>query len=109
MKLKPAFAFALDLAKTEGRQLVGYVFYCPGCQHAHVFYTSGVKTWGFNGNMESPTFTPSLLNRCETHLNPKQRRCHLNLIEGKLHFHGDCSHDLAGKVVDLTEWPYAEG
>jgi hypothetical protein len=99
MKLKPVF---------DGHsQLCGYAFHCPGCEHTHVFFTAGRMTWDFNADLESPTFTPSLLNRCETHQNPKLRVCHLNLTAGKLHFHPDCTHDLAGQVVDLPE-PWKE-
>lgn len=87
-------------------KVVGYAFQCPGCQHAHVYYVVGPVTWAFNGDFESPTFTPSLLNTCDDHVDPKQRRCHLNLTVGKIHYHADCSHDLAGKVVDLPAWPY---
>lgn len=93
-KLKPVYS--------SGGQLCGYSFHCPGCDHSHVFYTAGTMVWGFDGNLESPTFTPSLLNRCETHVNPKLRVCHLNLTAGKLQFHPDCTHDLAGTTVDLA-------
>jgi hypothetical protein len=86
--------------------IVGYVFQCPGCMHAHIFYVTGSVAWAFNGDMESPTFTPSLLNTCDHHPDPRQRRCHLNLTAGKLVFHGDCSHGSAGKTVELPEYPY---
>ena len=90
----------------DARETVGYSFYCPGCEHGHVFYTAGSMTWGFNGNHEAPTFTPSLLNTCPNHPDPKQRRCHLNLTNGQLVFHADSAHDLAGKTVALpADWP----
>jgi hypothetical protein len=85
-------------------QVRGYAFFCPGCGDAHVFYTLGQTVWSFNNNQENPTFTPSLLNTCPNHPDQKQRRCHLNLTEGKLQFHSDCTHDHAGKLVDLPEW-----
>jgi hypothetical protein len=96
MRLKP-------VNDRDGR-LVAYSFYCPGCEHSHVYFLKiGEKVWDFNGDLESPTFTPSLLNRCEPHPDPKLRVCHLNLTAGKLHFHPDCTHDLAGQVVDLPD------
>lgn len=61
--------------------------------------------WHFDGNLESPTFVPSLLNTCDKHPDPKQRRCHLNLVAGRIYFLADCSHDLAGQIVDLPAWP----
>ena len=85
---------------------LGYAFYCPGCKWAHMFYISGPTIWKFDGNLESPTFTPSLLNRAPNHANPAQRVCHLFLTAGKLHFCGDCTHSLAGQTVDLPEYPY---
>lgn len=100
MKLKPVYGPA--------RKLYGYSFPCPGCGHPHVFYVSGLMTWTFDGNMEAPTFTPSLLNSCDTHINPKLRRCHLNLTAGKLQFHPDCTHGLAGQTVDMLEQPDVE-
>jgi hypothetical protein len=100
----------------ENGVIVGYVFYCPGCKHTHIFYTKSWETkngptpaWEFNGNMVAPTFTPSLLNTCEKHPDPKQRRCHLNLTNGKLIFHGDSVHDLKGQTVDLQERPSTQG
>jgi hypothetical protein len=88
------------------RSVEGFSFYCPGCEHRHVFYTSGPVMWTFDGNMEAPTFAPSLLNTCPDHPDPKQRRCHLNLTAGVLVFHADCAHDLAGKTVALVELPW---
>jgi hypothetical protein len=84
----------------------GFGFFCPGCDHAHIFYTAGPVVWTFDGNLEAPTFTPSLLNTCPDHPDEKQRRCHLLLTAGKLHFCADCSHELAGTVVDLPDWPF---
>lgn len=98
MKLKP-------LVGDDGA-LRGYAFYCPGCEHAHVFYTAGPVVWTFDGDLEYPTFAPSLLNTCDTHPDPKQRKCHLNLVGGRLYFHGDCSHGLVDKSVDLPDMPY---
>lgn len=96
MKLRPI---------TREGQTVGYSFYCPGCEHGHSYMVAGSMTWDFNGNMGAPSFSPSLLNTCDPHPDPTKRRCHLFLTDGKLHYGSDCSHDLAGKVVDLAERP----
>jgi len=97
MKLKPV---------TDNGATIGYSFYCPGCDHGHVFWTSGAMTWSFNGDVASPTFSPSLLNTCPNHPDPKQRVCHLFLHSGRLQFRSDCTHDLAGQTVDLIDrWP----
>jgi hypothetical protein len=84
-------------------QLWGYSFYCPGCEHLHVYYTSemfpGGPVWDFNGNMECPSFTPSLLNTSPG----TDYRCHLFVKEGKIEFLGDCSHKLAGQTVEMKD------
>jgi Family of unknown function (DUF6527) len=127
--------------RTDAGNLVGYGFYCPGCDHGHVFYTAPVdrsvarkasafvpapgaqappkpsepSTWEFNGDLDKPTFKPSLLNTCvtessrstmteglsEPHPDPKQRRCHLVLTDGVIHYCGDCTHDLKGQSIPL--------
>ena len=35
-------------------------FYCPGCEELHHFRIRGADPWEFDGNMEAPTFAPSL-------------------------------------------------
>jgi hypothetical protein len=98
MKLKPV---------GDGKgNIVGYAFHCPGCDHAHIYYTAGPMTWSFNGDFERPTFAPSLLNTCPNHPDPKQRLCHLNLTGGILHYDGQNAHDLKGQSVPIPDWPY---
>ena len=98
MKLKPECS--------DDGVLQGYAFYCPGCEHLHIYYVAGRLTWSKGGNLESPTFSPSLLNTADKHPDPRQRRCHLNLTAGKIVFHADSSHDLRGRTVDLPDYPY---
>jgi hypothetical protein len=77
------------------------IFFCPGCKTTH-----GVKLgrngWLWNDDVNKPTFTPSLLSTAQG------IRCHLFVREGRLEFLGDCSHKLAGKTVDIPDWPYGE-
>lgn len=48
-----------------------YKFSCPACQWDHIIYTNPQNPspnkekscWGFNGDLESPTFSPSILFR----------------------------------------------
>lgn len=87
----------------DSGQIVGYVFHCPGCEHGHIYYTSGKVTWQFNGNLDNPTFRPSLLNTCHDHVDPKQRVCHLYVTDGKIVFLPDCSNDYAGKTVPMPD------
>lgn len=88
------------------KKVIGYSFYCQGCEHVHVFWTAGQLTWDFDDNLTSPTFSPSLLNTCDNHPDPKQRRCHLFLRAGRIEYCSDCTHDLAGQTVEMHDhWP----
>lgn len=87
-------------ADQDGYQLWG--FHCPGCGYEHT-YRVGVEAvvgrpcWSFNGNLESPTFTPSLL--CNPGMPDIQ--CHLFVTDGQIVYQSDCWHSLAGKTVDM--------
>lgn len=92
------------------------LFFCPGCDTAH-----GIdpKRWEFNGNLERPTFTPSVLVRF-TLYGPEKLPfekydgpgvceatpavCHSFVTDGRIRFLGDCTHTLAGQTVDLPPW-----
>lgn len=97
------------------------MFWCPGCDGAHQV---GVGTgdgprWGYNGNPEKPTFSPSVLVRCTVPLTDEQHAawmvggelptpvpfvCHSFVREGRIEFLGDCTHALAGQTVDLPDF-----
>ncbi len=74
-------------------------FHCPGCECSHYVYVKGNVTWGWNGSLELPTFTPSIL----TWTGPSERdgRCHSFVTDGRIQFLLDCAHALAGQTVDL--------
>lgn len=74
-------------------------FYCPGCEMPHSFD----KRWTFNGNLEKPTFSPSLLVRYTWGPERIEMRCHSFVREGKIQFLNDCTHKLAGKTVDMEK------
>ncbi len=72
-------------------------FWCPGCEMVH----GPDHTWGFNGDIERPTFTPSIL--CNA--NFPESRCHSYVTDGKIRFLDDCHHALKGQTVDLPDVP----
>lgn len=77
------------------------LFWCSGCACAHKFKIEGPgRNYDFNGNMDKPTFIPSLAVYAEE----PSKRCHLNLINGKIHYTPDCFHKLRGCVVELEDW-----
>lgn len=65
------------------------------------------KPWGFNGNLELPTFTPSVLGRWDEWqgdgVPAKSHVCHSFVRNGRIEFLGDCTHALAGQTVDLPD------
>ncbi len=93
MKLQKIF-------KSGGIEISGYDIMCPGCNREH-YINTGEKisgsTWSFNGDMENPTFLPSLL------LDQGTYRCHSFVENGKIRFLSDSTHPLAGQIVDLPE------
>jgi hypothetical protein len=82
----------------------GYMVWCPGCECAHVFYTvnaPGKPTWKFNGNVEKPTFEPSMLVTWQEGEERKQHVCHSFVRDGQIQFLADCTHKLAAQTLNL--------
>ncbi|QLL11687.1 DUF6527 family protein [Pseudomonas chlororaphis] len=95
-------------------------FECPGCKQMHsIQHGSGPgPRWGWNGNVDTPTFTPSILVRgaqrvteeehailmAGGHVEPRPFVCHSFVTDGRIQFLGDCTHALAGHTVDLPDW-----
>lgn len=96
------------MAKVRERNEEGwyhYEFNCPGCKYKHGFYVDrhghkGAK-WTFNGNLENPTVSPSIL--MTTSHSGRAYACHSFITDGMIQFLGDCTHHLAGKIVELPE------
>lgn len=82
------------------------MFFCPGCQCGHMVTVNGERnpkgfTWGWNGDLEKPTFSPSVLME---HNGEPPMRCHSEVRDGMIQFLADCTHKLAGQTVPLPEW-----
>lgn len=86
--------------KVAIRQAAGKSFYwlwCPACDCAIMIDDA----WGWNGDSECPTFTPSILSKADGVV------CHSFLTDGVWNFLSDCTHASAGQrlpAVDLPEW-----
>ncbi len=76
-----------------------YFIECPGCKNLHPFHVAEKHKirWDFNGNLDKPTFIPSLL----VNGSHPESRCHSFVTDGKIQFLSDCHHALAGQTVDL--------
>jgi hypothetical protein len=76
--------------------------WCPACKQLHTWRTGtwapGVPTWKFDGNLEKPTFSPSLRYLTGT-------KCHLTLTNGIIEYHTDCPHSMAGLKIPLIDIP----
>ena len=89
---------------------VGYAHYCPACKQTHVYYvdkpTRRGARWGFDGNIDKPTFTPSMNIGWGDEKRPATMgRCHYFITDGQIRYCGDCTHDLKGQTVPLPELP----
>ena len=112
------------ICKDDQSKFYGIRIDCPGCGDedgpgAHVLpvhwlpngmsESEGVANkphWTFNGNMDSPTFSPSILSSYEQWVGtPKERKhvCHSFVTDGKIQFLSDCTHSLAGQTVELPD------
>lgn len=101
-------AARIEVVKAYGSgALWGYRFECPGCKDTHRIHTVGDHAWGFNGSIERPTFTPSILVRSSFNEDGVMRDfcCHSFVRDGRIEFLGDCTHALAGQTVDLPDLP----
>ncbi len=101
------------LRRIEG----GFAHYCPGCEEMHILPDS----WKFDGNLESPTFTPSFKHEGMQRIfvdgkwtgewkrdgsgNTVPYICHYMLTAGQIQFCGDSTHSLAGTTVLLPALP----
>ena len=92
---------------TDGR----LTWWCPGCNHAHQIATGegpGPR-WGWNGNVDKPTFTPSVAVRYEGvdagQPGAPPAVCHSFVVDGQMQMLGDCTHALAGQTVPIPPWP----
>lgn len=86
------------------------MFWCPGCDGAHMIRVEGASPgcWGYNGNPDAPTFTPSVL---VTYDGPDAGKdgappaiCHSFVTDGRIQFLSDCTHALDGQTVDIPDW-----
>ena len=99
----------------------GFSYWCQGCEEVHGVRVPG---WGFDGNLEQPTFTPSVLVT-SGHYTPGHTgdcwctyqarfgkpapfscsRCHTFITRGMVQFLADCTHALAGQTLPLPDLP----
>jgi hypothetical protein len=87
------------------KEITGYdfAFKCPGCGFQHGFDVTGNITWKFNGDLNKPTVSPSILITMPYYGDEKNIRCHSFIKDGFIQYLSDCSHKLAGQTIELAE------
>ena len=101
---------------TEDRMILldeqGYktaLFYMPGLpMHVQINLTGPHPVWGWNGDRQQPTFSPSILTRIP--YGPERREIvnHVFVRDGRISYLSDCTHEFAGSNQDLPQlkdWP----
>ncbi len=95
----------------HGKKYDCLAFVCPGCiamvggtglHMLAVNTTVKSPSWDWNGNLEKPTLTPSILTG-----KGSDKICHSFLTSGVFKYLGDCNHELANQevpMVDLPDW-----
>lgn len=93
---------AMHYAENDERM----VFFCPGCENGHYVRIKGQQpVWDFNGDLVSPTVSPSLLIKSYRVVDGVEIPivCHSFIKAGRIEFLNDCTHKLAGQTVDLED------
>lgn len=111
----------------EGEHKYALVW-CPACNGPHMMGVGGAPgpNWQWNGDVDKPVFGPSLLVRSGHHVTGHSKEecktctefpdagfctvCHSFIgcngaQPGQIVYLSDCTHALAGKVVDLPPYP----
>lgn len=105
-------AFGTKLRTVDGGR---FLFWCPGCNEAHMVGPS----WQFNNDGNKPTFHPSVLVTGKRKMTEDEYRrirdgekvhiddmaCHSFVLSGVISFLPDCTHSMAGLQVELPDFP----
>lgn len=117
----------IQRAKIIGEDRDHLKFFCPGCHTVHVVLIKQRGTaspWEWNGDLERPTLSPSVLVYSHETLNAAGKalidaagdgptpeltdehrvstpQCHSYVRDGHIEFLNDSTHALAGTTVEL--------
>ena len=114
----------LTLSKVLAQSGTKLFFECPGCgmPHGVNIDTKLSPAWSWNNSVDAPTFSPSILVRFDRWDPPATEDnvdrinsgevvqvkidhvCHSFIHDGKIQFLNDCTHEYAGKTVDIPLW-----
>ena len=81
----------------------------------HVPKRTAKAKWEFNGDVDSPTITPSvneswgpIPENCRQPGEPETQRNHYIISGGKISYCPDCTHSFAGQTLELPEFTESE-
>jgi hypothetical protein len=90
-------------------QPYGWRYACPWCKsidrvgiHVLPVEAAHAPRWTFDGNVEAPTFSPSVL--ATGSFNGVETVCHHFVRAGRIEYLQDCTHALRGQTVDMVEF-----
>lgn len=87
------------------------LWWCPGCEDAHLvpIQPAAPNGWGFDGDFERPSLTPSVLVHGVDPVPGSGFKgwptCHSFVIRGRIEYLADSTHPLAGQTVPMVELP----
>ncbi len=101
IKLSSKLSVCTTETSSSGKMLWHY---CEGCGKRHLIRVTksptGDHVWDWDGDVDLPTFSPSV-----RHNNHFEHICHYTITKGRVVFHEDSTHPLAGYEVDLPNFP----
>ena len=100
---------------SDGHFQIRYNHWCPACKEIHQFaveqpFNNGAK-WTWNNDPVRPHFSPSMNITCGPWFKDNEDTvgtvevCHYFLHHGILRYLSDCTHEFAGKEIELPEIP----
>ena len=78
-----------------------YMFWDVALDRPNAFYVRDQHpSWSWNEDYECPTVNPSIRL-----IHTGNQVDHLFIRDGKIQYLNDCTHELAGKTVDMIDFP----
>lgn len=96
---------------TNDEDVKSAIMYMPGYDQLVIIHLDGPHpVWGWNGDIYSPTFTPSILSETDRWDGTKYvpMRNHVFVRDGVIQYLSDCRHRYAGVNMELPrlrDWP----
>ena len=111
MKAKPLRITPVGYEKCEATEATHLQFELPGPLPNRILpimiggTRAGTPNWTWNGSVDKPTVKPSVLTRGGSDETGVwiEHVCHSFINDGRVQFLSDCTHEFAGKTMDLID------